>query len=138
MEDKKQFEGWAVVELYGHQREVGFVSTQYYGAASLFQIDVPELEEREYQLKSPEWAGSQLIQAGSIVRREAVAGRSRLVGVGAIYAINPCTEQTARDLIDRNATRKLQLVSLAESSQLPAEVTLPGEDSDDEDEGEIE
>lgn len=48
------FEGWAVVELFGHQREVGFVTTQVFGAAVLFRIDTPELSDREYTLERPE------------------------------------------------------------------------------------
>lgn len=30
---QNHLETWAIVELMGHQKEVGFVTTQYYGTA---------------------------------------------------------------------------------------------------------
>jgi hypothetical protein len=41
------FSGWAVVELMGHQSEIGFVKTQAFGQAVMFRIDTPELPELE-------------------------------------------------------------------------------------------
>jgi hypothetical protein len=31
MEQQATFEGWAVVELFGHSREIGYVKTEYFG-----------------------------------------------------------------------------------------------------------
>jgi hypothetical protein len=49
MDDVKQsaFEGWAVLEIFGHQTYAGFVTTQTFGQAVLFRVDVPPLAERE-------------------------------------------------------------------------------------------
>jgi len=52
-EQVAKFEGWAIVEMFGHGREIGYVTTQYFGSACLFQIDVPELPERERTLRRP-------------------------------------------------------------------------------------
>jgi hypothetical protein len=136
------FEGWAVVELMGHQKEVGFVTTRYFGGPALFQVDVPELPEREVEMKRPEYAtftnlaGEEeysLLPAGSKVIRGAVAARTRFVSPAAIYALNPCTEEAARKVIETSRPRSIALVSLPERKQLAA--ALPGEpDQDDEDE----
>ena len=42
--ETKSFEGWAIVDVLGHQRYVGYVTTEAYGAAVLFRVDVPALE----------------------------------------------------------------------------------------------
>ena len=122
----EKYEGWAVVELYGHQKEVGFVTTRYFGTACLFQIDVPELPEREVVTQRPEWIGSWLAPAGATVKKSAVEGRTRMVGPGAIYALNPCTEAAARKIIENSAPRDIAVVSLPEGKQL-----LPGEPNDE-------
>ncbi len=138
MSEPKQstFEGWAVVELMGHQREIGFVTTEAYGQAVMFRIDTPELPEREMVLTAPEWGdvdgGQSWLPAGSKVKRQAVAARSRLVAPGSLYAINPCTEEAARTAIERNISRPLILVEIAAGKALPAPQPLEDEDDDNE------
>lgn len=118
-EKQASFEGWAVVELMGHQREVGFVTTENYGAASLFRVDTPALPEREYVLRRPEYARIPTetqkevwAPVGSKVRRAAVPAKSRLIGAGSIYAINPCTEETAKVAIEELIRRPVVLLEL--------------------------
>ena len=43
METPEQFEGWAIVELFGHQREIGYVTTRYFGTAGreIVILEVP-------------------------------------------------------------------------------------------------
>jgi hypothetical protein len=36
-----KFEGWAVVEMMGHQKEIGFVTTEYFGGAVIL-LDIPQ------------------------------------------------------------------------------------------------
>jgi hypothetical protein len=131
------FEGWAVVELMGHQREIGFVTTEAYGQAVLFRIDTPELPEREFELTAPEYTSegdvSVWTPAGSKVKRHAVPARSRLVAPGSLYAINPCTEEAAITALERNVHRPLILVQVA-----PRKVLPPPEPKADEDEDEFE
>jgi hypothetical protein len=132
MADLKQgsFEGWGVIELFGHSRETGFITTETYGAAVLFRVDVPGLEEREYTLTAPEYASGKWTPEGSKVKRAAVPARSRLIGPGAIYALNPCTEDMARKVIEKSIGRDLILVELA-----PGKVQmLPGEGAPDQQE----
>jgi hypothetical protein len=139
--EQNKFEGWAVVELFGHAKEIGFVTTQYFGPACLFQIDVPELPEREIVLARAEWIDvdgeTKFVPIGSKVKRAAVPHRSRLVGPSAIYSMTPCTEETARKAIDEFCKRRLILLELATGAPvLPAPPAdddfLPGEDGSDE------
>ena len=125
---ESKFEGWAVVELYGHTKETGFVTTQYFGGSALFQIDIPELPEREVTMESPGYTDSGWTPEGSVVKKSAVPARSRLVGPGAIYSLNPCTEEFARKVLDHES-RIIAVVSMAGQQRLA--VTLPGEDECD-------
>ncbi len=68
--EAQKLEMWAIVEVMGHNRFAGFVTEQPVGGASLLRIDVPEVEGR--------------------------AAFTKFIGVGSIYAITPCTEETAR------------------------------------------
>ena len=128
------FEGWAIVEMMGHRREIGFVTTEHYGTASLFRVDSPEFPEREWELTRPEWVRTdkgvdRLAPIGSKVRRPSIPAKSCLVGPGSIYALNPCTEETARRAIGENIHRPLMLLSVPEHAQLKAAEDIE-EDSD--------
>jgi hypothetical protein len=134
-----QFEGWAVVELFGHAKEIGFVTTRYFGTACLFQIDVPELPDREFALQAPQWLEHEgrtvLAPEGSKVKRAASPGRTRLVGPSAIYSMTPCTQETAMVGIERMQPRPLIILDLAKKPDAPA-VTWPETDAETEDEEE--
>lgn len=133
-----KFEGWAVVELMGHQREAGFVTTQYFGGPALFQVDVPELTEREVTLTRPEWVNGDYCPAGTKVVRGAIQARTRLVSPSAIYARNPCTEDVVRKMLEDSVPRPILAVTLPEGKRLEApeqEDDMTGHDASD---GEIE
>jgi hypothetical protein len=131
------FEGWAVVELFGHQRECGFVTTQVFGQACLFRIDVPEIPAHEHTLERPEWIGGTFAAAGSKVKREGVQGRTRLIGPGAVYAMNPCTEEAARKMIERMFQPPLRLIEAAPGSRETVNVLPAPDDTDDPDPGDL-
>ena len=61
--------GWAIVELFGHQQIAGLVSEQVVAGASFVRVDVPGGDGREPYTK--------------------------FYGAGAIYAITPTTEEIA-------------------------------------------
>lgn len=134
MEQKQNtFEGWAVVEMFGHQKIAGYVTTENYGQAALFRVDVPELQEREIELTRGEYIDGVYAGAGSKVKRQAEPPYSKLVGPGAVYAINPCTEQTVRQYIEMN--RKLPLIALDIKSR--AAIAAASDDTDDDDDDEV-
>ena len=141
METKQaSFEGWAVVELLGHQREIGYVTTEAYGTAVMFRVDTPELSDREFVLTRPEYNGTGLLPAGAMVKREAVPARTRLVAPGSLYAINPCTEEAARTAIEQSTSRQLILIEaptkvLAAAEQPNLIDPFDDEAADDNDDG---
>lgn len=137
-QQQAHFEGWAAVEVMGHQRHVGYVRTEAYGAAVLFRVDVPELPEREYELTSPEYVEGRWTPPGSKVRRPAVPGHSVMVGAGSIYRITPCDEAAALKALERTRP-ELKLVSVAADKALPepqplADPDAGGDDEDEDDE----
>lgn len=144
-----RFEGWAVVDVMGHQRYVGYVTTEAYGQAVLFRIDVPALDERERVTKQPGYHGGRYLPAGSTVKEGAVDGYTKLVGSGSIYTITPCTKEAALAAVEENQPRPLMNVVLpperaitpagdaendalndAEPNDDPDDDTDPGNDGD--------
>jgi hypothetical protein len=119
-----QFNGWAKVEVMGHQSHIGYVKTEAYGTAVLFRIDTPELPEREYELTEPanvkvdEIYPSRWMPAGTKVRRPAAQGISVLVGAVSIYRIIPCTEAAALLAIEKDERTPLYLVDVPRAALL--------------------
>lgn len=79
-EQQSKFEGWAIVEVMGHNTFQGFVTTESFGGTVLFRVDVPEIPE----------------ETTKHGKREAVQPFTKLIGAGSIYCITPCTEDTAK------------------------------------------
>src|SRR5579864_217776 len=73
-----QLKAWALVELFGHQRIVGYLSQQTFGTGVLFRVDVPDL-----------------LKDGKATRK----GFTRYFGLSAIYSITPCSEDVVRSLL---------------------------------------
>lgn len=122
MSEEKQasFEGWAKVEVMGHQSHIGFVRTEAYGQAVMFRIDTPELPEREYTLTRPEYVAGSWTPAGAKVQRGKTEGVTVLVGAGSIYRICPCSEAAAMTAIEQNGRAEMKLIELPASKSLAA------------------
>ena len=73
-----ELKSWALVELFGHQKIVGYLSQQTFGTGVLFRVDVPDL-----------------LKDGTLVRR----GFTRYFGLSAIYSITPCDETMVRKML---------------------------------------
>jgi hypothetical protein len=125
-EQTSKFEGWAVIEMFGHSREVGYVTTEYFGSGALFRVEVPPLPEREVTLLRPEWIADEMAGAGSKIKRGAVEGRTRFIGPGAVYAMNPCSQDAAFTALEAMSRREVKVVELVTAKKLAT--TLPGED----------
>jgi hypothetical protein len=82
----------------------------------LFRIDVPALEARERTTKSPGYAGNdgRYLPAGTVVTEGPVAGYTKLIGSGSIYAITPCTKEAALAAVEEMQHRPLMSVQLPE------------------------
>jgi len=126
-EQVAKFEGWAIVEMFGHGREIGYVTTQYFGSACLFQIDVPELPERERTLRRPEFVNHEWTPAGAKVKGEAVPARTRMIGPSSVFALNPCSEEAALTALDEFVPRKYVVLEMPKGKTpelLPGEVPV--------------
>lgn len=94
------FEGWAIVELFGHKRLAGRVSSQVVAGASLVRIDVPDTPADH---------------------RPATQAYTKLHGVAAIYGITPVSEDVAR-----RAAREIERWNDPLPVQLPALLAAVG------------
>lgn len=136
MEQTSKFEGWAVIEMFGHTREAGYVTTEYFGSGALFRVEVPPMPEREVTLVRPSWIDGELCGAGTKTKKSAIDGRTRFIGPGAVYALNPCSKDAAFAALESMTPRETKIVELVKAKQLAT--TLSGEEeydeeSDDED-----
>ena len=97
-----ELKNWALVELFGHQRIVGFLTQQTFGTGVLFRVDVPDLKKDK-----------------KVIR----AGFTRYFGLSAIYSITPIDEQTVRELLPAidgtPAARPLTLRSYSQDDYEP-------------------
>lgn len=82
-ESAEKFDSWAVVELFGHQQIAGRVSEASIGGAAFIRVDVPEQPGRK---AVQQWDRDQ----------PAIPAYTRYFGGGAIYALNPCSEEAAK------------------------------------------
>lgn len=120
-EKKAPLDCWAIVELMGHQRIAGRVTERNVAGTQMLQVDVPAVGE------APAF--------------------SRLLGGSAIFAINPCDEETANawaGSLREGSTPLLswdgrKLVSALVEKRLAAlpgpDQVLPGLEDLDEDDG---
>ena len=70
MDNEKQFEGWAIVEIMGHHQMAGYLSSVTIAGSEMLRVDVPEIKGQP--------------------------GFTKFFGPSAIYAITPTDESTAR------------------------------------------
>ena len=74
METNENFNLWCVVELFGHNRIAGKCSEQSIAGNNFLRVDVPTTSKQ--------------------------SGFTRFLSASAIYAINPVTEEVARQIAD--------------------------------------
>ena len=81
MEENATFEGWMILELFGHNMIAGFVSEQSIGGAAFIRVDVPALDGKE--------------------------GFTKFFNGSAIYAMTPTTEVVATQAAENLAVRPI-------------------------------
>ncbi len=138
---QSNFEGFAILEIFGHQKYAGYVKTVYYGTACMFQCDVPPLPESEQISKGGTYVdfndirgnGRQWVPPGSTVKKPATEAYSKLFGIGAIYSMTPCDEKACLAAVAELQPRPLMLVKLPEGKVIAAVAdTYPDDQPDDE------
>ncbi len=92
-----KFEQWCVVELFGHQMLAGKVTDQQIGGQAFIRVDVPETKE------NPSF--------------------TKFYGSGAVYAMTPTDEATAKMVLEQTAPRPINIY-------IPARFQLPDGDPD--------
>lgn len=107
-ETKTTFEGWAVIELFGHNQIAGYVTDTAQFGASMMRVDVPEIGDNP--------------------------GYTKFFGGAAIYAITPTTEEIARIAAQRLDVRPVSEWTVPNSLQLSPgdedDVLIENEDED--------
>ena len=92
-EEKKSFDQWCVVELFGHQVIAGKVTEQEIGGCSFIRVDVPAVGgEIEY---------------------------TRFFSQGAISSITPVSEEVAKVAIKDFSSRPISVYSPTLNKLLP-------------------
>jgi hypothetical protein len=76
--EQTELKAWSLVELFGHQRIVGWVTVDPIDFPGMVRVDVPDL-----------------IKDGKIER----AGFTRYFGRSALYSVTPISEQSVRELL---------------------------------------
>ena len=89
----KEFDEWAILEVMGHQKFAGRVSSQAVGGASFVRIDVPEVNGRP--------------------------AFSKLFGCGSIYCITPVAEDVARAMASQLEQQPLKKWDIPEEWRKP-------------------
>jgi hypothetical protein len=135
-QEQAKFSGWAMIELFGHGHEAGFVTTQYFGDKAMFQVDIPEIPAGQETFIVPRWLGKKLAPVGTVIEKEAIPGRTRLINPGAVYAMNPATEEAVRAVIARNEAREIKVISMPEVAM--QRLSAPDNDDGDDHEEELE
>jgi hypothetical protein len=120
------YEGWGILELMGHRRLAGKLSTQKVAGASFLRIDIPA-------------------KPGTAVETEFQA--TQFINPTSIYAMHPTTEEVARAVAskispepvttwDVKALMPAPVSAEAEAEGRPAARQRSFYDGEDEDEGE--
>jgi len=109
MEEKETltFEGWAIVELFGHNQIAGYVTDTPQFGTSMMRVDVPEFGDNP--------------------------GYTKFFGGSAIYAITPTTEEIARMAAARLDVRPVANWVVPDRPKLPQKTEYPGDDYDKDD-----
>lgn len=104
---KTTFEGWAVVELFGHNQIAGYVTDTPQFGTSMMRVDVPEVGDNP--------------------------GYTKFFGGGAIYALTPTTEEIARIAVQRLDVRPVSEWTVPNSLRLsPGDEDDDYQDDEDE------
>ncbi len=74
MQPTQKIETWAIVEIMGQKKLAGHVTTETFASNSMLRVDVPETKTNQ--------------------------AFSQYYGLGSIYCLTPCDEQTARKMAE--------------------------------------
>ena len=114
---------WAVIELFGHAQIAGKLSTVTLGGSVLLKVEVPETITETIKHGYFHWDFENLRYAPKTKIETRTPAYTRMFGLGAIYALNPCTEAVARTM-----ARRIQPGETARQTQIEVRTALPPPD----------
>lgn len=120
------FEGYAIVEIMGHQRVAGYVTTQYFGGTAVFRVVQQEQPPQEIVLESDEWIDGKFVYAGSKIRISRPRAET-FVAAASLYRMTPCSEEQANEL----QPKVVEVVERAERKALAPVVDANDLDDDE-------
>jgi hypothetical protein len=110
MEATGSYEGWAIVEILGHQTFAGQVRPEPLFGTEMLRIDVPEIAERSATERRYGPGGYGAYE----VRYPAIPGFTKFFGGASLYCLTPCTEEVARAAVIKLAKKPISAVYLPE------------------------
>lgn len=124
-QQQAKFEGYGLVEIMGHQRVAGFVTTEYFGNVAVFHVVMPEVAAEEVEIPTRQWIETEYLEAGSRVRisRPKV---EQFVAASSLYRLTPCTQADA-------VTQQPRVVEVVFRAERPRALAAVAAVVDDED-----
>jgi len=92
-ENQAAFEGWAIVNVLGHQRYAGYVTTEHFGQTVLFKVVSPAREARTRIAEAGEYLGGDYAKEGWRVTDSEMPEETRYVGAASIYSMEPKSQE---------------------------------------------
>lgn len=94
-QQQAQFEGWALVEIMGHQRVAGYVTTQAFGSTVMFRVEQQEVAPREEVVTENRYeSGVGYLRPGDRIRISRERAET-YIGAGSVYRMTRITEAEA-------------------------------------------
>lgn len=128
---QSKFEGYAIVEIMGHQMVSGYVTTEAFGSVVMFKVVQQEIPATEKVLDRNQYVDGEYCPIGSRVRISRERAET-YVGVGSVYRLTPCTEKQANE----SQPASVEIIEKAERKLVAAGIdnAIVGAHEDDDDE----
>lgn len=105
MSEQSKFEGYAHVEVMGHQSHTGYVTTEAFGAAVMLRIVTPEIPPLERTLERADYVDGVYCYPGSVVEMSCPR-KEVLVGAGSVFRLTPIKQED----VSRHAPMDVRIV----------------------------
>lgn len=119
---QSKFEGWAIVNVLGHQQFAGYVTTEHFGQTVLFRVVSPDRESRTRVSKEGEYMrsfrGYSYAQEGWQISEGPMPATERYIGAGSIYTLEPSTREKVVAALDEASPRPVVEVTDAEGKPI--------------------
>jgi hypothetical protein len=127
--EQSKFEGWAVVNVLGHQRYAGHVTTEHFGQTVFFRVVTPAREGRTRIAENGDYIGnhhgwSYAAQGWRLTEADAPE-IVRYVGAGSIYTLEPMSQDAVMKELDSIAPRKVIDVTDADGKPIEEREEMP-------------